>query len=53
MDLDEWAGSKVTSEFFQIDPKELAPPQKKLRHESCMTIKISMFFWKHLTPNQI
>ena len=29
MDLDEWAGSKVTSEFFQIDPKELAPPSEK------------------------
>ena len=29
MGLDEWAGSKVTSEFFQIDPKELAPPSEK------------------------
>ena len=29
MDLDEWAGSEVTSEFFQIDPKELAPPSEK------------------------
>ena len=29
MDLDEWTGSHVTSEFFQIDPKELAPPSEK------------------------
>ena len=29
MDLDEWAGSQVTSEFFQIDPKELSPPSEK------------------------
>ena len=26
---DEWAGSHVTSEFFQIDPKELASPSEK------------------------
>ena len=29
MDLDEWAGSKVTSEFFQIDPKELSTPSEE------------------------
>ena len=29
MDSAEWAGSHVTSEFFQIDPKELASPSEK------------------------
>ncbi len=29
MDLNEWIVSHVTSEFFQIDPKELASPSEK------------------------
>ena len=29
MDLGEWTGSPVNSEFFQIDPKELASPSEQ------------------------